>query len=457
MASNAICTRAKESGSFLTRTTAFKKLTKWAFSVCDSDKTGQLGKSELFAGLLLVHVNLAKYAGAAACYPPSREVVEQLFEASDDDNSGDIDEEEFTCIVVICCGQIFSRMLVYYSVFVVMAPYLAGNIVSNIDSFVLGSELPKPGLSAGTADIDIHGGKRNRISRSFRPFGHFITAIRSAVSSCVFLRALARITLRVYGRTLDIQRFILDYSLALRNGCQKVYPGCNFQLCYPHLVGHLKGSWKKMHDSENRDILMKEISMLHNVTSQDQFNSLFELVMDHWLDLGEEVFVTMFRHHYGPDSICEGKWFLLSGDFVYVLPNNNIVENYWSELKGKTPQQRLPVVCLMVNLTRFVHDEIPKLVEHDYLHRCGVKVGGNLESLGYRPLDHNILGLTALMDFKRDVHQVGENEFFVNSSVTIGRAITKGRIDAFGAQSSSPRCVADGPTNFSGALRGLCH
>jgi hypothetical protein len=146
MASSAICTRAKESGSFLTRTTAFKKLTKWAFSVCDSDKTGQLGKSELFAGLLLVHVNLAKYAGAAACYPPSREVVEQLFEASDDDNSGYIDEEEFTSIVVICCGQIFSRMLVYYSVFAVMAPYLAGNIVSNIDSFVLGSELLKPGL-----------------------------------------------------------------------------------------------------------------------------------------------------------------------------------------------------------------------------------------------------------------------------------------------------------------------
>jgi hypothetical protein len=147
MASNAISTRAKESGSFLTRSRAFKKLTKWAFSVCDSDKTGQLGKSELFAGLLLVHINLAKYAGAAACYPPSREVVEELFDASDDDHSGYIDEEEFTSIVVICCGQIFSRILVYYSILVVLAPYLAGYIVSNIDGFVLGSELlAKPGL-----------------------------------------------------------------------------------------------------------------------------------------------------------------------------------------------------------------------------------------------------------------------------------------------------------------------
>jgi hypothetical protein len=146
MASNVICTRATESASFLTRTKAFKKLTRWAFLVCDSDKTGQLGKSELYNGLLLVHINLAKYAGAAACYPPSREVVENLFEASDDDNSGFIDEEEFTSIVVICCGQIFSRILVYYSIIVLLVPYLAGIIVSNIDGFVLGSDLQKPGL-----------------------------------------------------------------------------------------------------------------------------------------------------------------------------------------------------------------------------------------------------------------------------------------------------------------------
>jgi hypothetical protein len=155
MASPAICARADESGSFLTRTRAFKKLTKWAFSVCDNDKTGQLGKSELYAGLLLVHVNLAKYAGAAACYPPSRVVVEQLFEASDDDNSGYIDEEEFTSIVMICCGQISSRILVYYSIIVLLVPYLARNIVSNIDALDLGSELLRPGLYLPKPVVDI--------------------------------------------------------------------------------------------------------------------------------------------------------------------------------------------------------------------------------------------------------------------------------------------------------------
>ena len=103
-----------------------------AFAICDSDQTGHVCKTELYAGLLLVHrtwytcvffvgvvvvvvvvkmptsmillspphsslptphphpppVNLAKYAGPAACYPPTRAVVDQLFDAADADHSG---------------------------------------------------------------------------------------------------------------------------------------------------------------------------------------------------------------------------------------------------------------------------------------------------------------------------------------------------------------------------------
>ena len=55
-------------GTLLTRTKAFKKLTKWAFQVCDNNHTGSINKTELYAGFLLVHLNLAKYAGPAACY-----------------------------------------------------------------------------------------------------------------------------------------------------------------------------------------------------------------------------------------------------------------------------------------------------------------------------------------------------------------------------------------------------
>lgn len=115
--------------NFLTKTRAFRKLTKWSFVQCDSDGTGEVGKDELYAGVLLVHIQLAKYAGPAACYPPSRQVIDQLFDAADDDNSGSIDEEEFAQIVVISCAQITSRILVYYAVIILLVPYLADHLI----------------------------------------------------------------------------------------------------------------------------------------------------------------------------------------------------------------------------------------------------------------------------------------------------------------------------------------
>lgn len=118
--------------SFLTRTSAFRKLTRKAFAVCDSDNTGYINKDELHAGLLLVHLNLAKYLGSAACYPPSRHVVDQLFEASDDDNNGKIDEEEFTQIMMVCCAQITSRLLVYYAIIILLVPFAARSIVGAV-------------------------------------------------------------------------------------------------------------------------------------------------------------------------------------------------------------------------------------------------------------------------------------------------------------------------------------
>ena len=58
----------QQKGYLLTRTRAFKRLLKWSFDVCDHDKTGEVGKTELYAGVLLVHLNLAKYCGPAACF-----------------------------------------------------------------------------------------------------------------------------------------------------------------------------------------------------------------------------------------------------------------------------------------------------------------------------------------------------------------------------------------------------
>lgn len=116
--------------NFVTRSAPFRRLSKWAFGVCDKDGDGKIEQSELYAGILLVHVNLAKYGGAACCYPPAREVVDQLFLAADADQSGTIDESEFSDIVQICFVDIAGRIVVYYGILILLVPYVADVIVA---------------------------------------------------------------------------------------------------------------------------------------------------------------------------------------------------------------------------------------------------------------------------------------------------------------------------------------
>ena len=65
--------------NWITRSKWFKNLSKWAFSVCDKDKTGHITKAELYTGVILVHLKIAKYAGAAACFVSGINIV-GLFE-----------------------------------------------------------------------------------------------------------------------------------------------------------------------------------------------------------------------------------------------------------------------------------------------------------------------------------------------------------------------------------------
>jgi hypothetical protein len=55
--------------------------------------------------------------------------VDQLFDASDRNKSGGIDSSEFVKIVGVCCTQILGRILVYYSILILMVPWLAQKAV----------------------------------------------------------------------------------------------------------------------------------------------------------------------------------------------------------------------------------------------------------------------------------------------------------------------------------------
>jgi len=86
---------------------------------------GHIGPTELYAGLLWVHVQLARYLGVAALYPPERSVVYDLFLISDVDDSGGIDRDEFNLIAKTTCAQIMGRLGVVYAARFIVFPILS--------------------------------------------------------------------------------------------------------------------------------------------------------------------------------------------------------------------------------------------------------------------------------------------------------------------------------------------
>ena len=60
-----------------------------------------------------------------------------MFEASDVDNSGTIDEDEFTKIMIVCCGQILSRVILYLALLLLIVPMLAHALVVYLASTLM--------------------------------------------------------------------------------------------------------------------------------------------------------------------------------------------------------------------------------------------------------------------------------------------------------------------------------
>ena len=152
----------------------------------DTNEPPGLDKDELYKGVLLLHLRLAKYAGPAACnvsqwcenripshlsfginvkvlehlnfisasfsnhhicyipiflslQPPSITTVNTMFELFDFDNSGQIEEDEFLDIMIILCSQIATRVFFQWALTILIVPFLARNILAFI-VFLVGSE-----------------------------------------------------------------------------------------------------------------------------------------------------------------------------------------------------------------------------------------------------------------------------------------------------------------------------
>jgi hypothetical protein len=103
------------------------------FNALDTDSSGSLTPDELYSGVLMIHLELAKYVGPAACKPPSRTVVGDLFWEFDADDSGTLDKEEFCNLTIILLSNIMGRILFQFSMTIALVPFLAPRVLVQLD------------------------------------------------------------------------------------------------------------------------------------------------------------------------------------------------------------------------------------------------------------------------------------------------------------------------------------
>jgi len=116
---------AYSQSSILTRSKAFRDLTEWTFKIIDFDKSGHVDRKEFYSGFLLIHLNLAKGFGPAACKPMSHEKVNELFDKMDADKSGYLCRQEFFNAMTVLCSQILSRVITQWCLTLLLLPFFS--------------------------------------------------------------------------------------------------------------------------------------------------------------------------------------------------------------------------------------------------------------------------------------------------------------------------------------------
>jgi len=113
-----------------TRIIFLRMIAACAFEVSDVQAKGKIDRAGLYRGTLLVHLHLAKYVGVAACQPPARSQIDELFELADQNHNGWLCKEEFTNAVIVATVPIAKRITVYWGLLTVL-PFLVARTLGS--------------------------------------------------------------------------------------------------------------------------------------------------------------------------------------------------------------------------------------------------------------------------------------------------------------------------------------
>eukprot|EP00537_Pseudo-nitzschia_pungens_P005931 CAMPEP_0172360534 /NCGR_PEP_ID=MMETSP1060-20121228/4546_1 /TAXON_ID=37318 /ORGANISM="Pseudo-nitzschia pungens, Strain cf. cingulata" /LENGTH=404 /DNA_ID=CAMNT_0013082557 /DNA_START=420 /DNA_END=1634 /DNA_ORIENTATION=+ len=110
----------------------FERMCDDAFDSIDIDRSGEINESELYQGLLLIHLKLGLYFGAPACKPISAENVKSLFRKLDTNRDGSLDKTEFRNVLVLLMGNVVARIVFQFVCMLVIVPLVAATVLDSV-------------------------------------------------------------------------------------------------------------------------------------------------------------------------------------------------------------------------------------------------------------------------------------------------------------------------------------
>lgn len=106
----------------------FRDLCKRAFDDVDIDHSKSIDNTEMYAAVLLMYVKINQYTTVRA---PPRDMVMQVIENIDVDQSGGLNFEEFTMVMKVFSEQLLGRTITQ-TAFTISCPLVAGYVVGII-------------------------------------------------------------------------------------------------------------------------------------------------------------------------------------------------------------------------------------------------------------------------------------------------------------------------------------
>eukprot|EP00536_Pseudo-nitzschia_multiseries_P002361 jgi/Psemu1/183341/e_gw1.31.105.1 len=100
-----------------------------AFDSIDADGSGKIDESELYRGLLLIHLKLGLYFGAPACKPLSADNARAVFRKLDANHDGSLDKEEFRSVLALLMGNVVARIIFQFVCTLVIVPLVAATVL----------------------------------------------------------------------------------------------------------------------------------------------------------------------------------------------------------------------------------------------------------------------------------------------------------------------------------------